>query len=448
VSRSRSLVGSSSTSRFGLRASTITSCSRRRSPPDSIRTGAYWAVLSNQNRSSSTRSSQSGWRSGPATISRTIASGSSSVGLLVGVADDDRRAAPDLSRRRARHGRRRGRATSTCPTRSGRRRRAARRARSAGRRRGARVLTVRLADTDRARRPGCRAGSCRRRGGGRRRGDRPPGPTADDLVRACGGGPSAWSSAPAHLAGATRARAGRGCAASPPPTRLALGERRGPRGRPRTRSSRRSGPVHVAAAAIDLDDPAVAARRGEAIHQMTVVGDQHERGRVVDASRARATRSPRGRGGSSVRRARSGRTRPRAPSPARPAWPAHPTAGRCAGRAAAAHRARSRPQRPPTSHRGGRRRCRAAARDPGRGPRSARRDRSGPHPRRVLEPARMRSSVDFPEPLTPTMATRSPDAMVTDRSRRAPCRVGRCPHPRGVDADHPVTIRARPDECR
>ena len=69
VSRSRSLVGSSSSSTLGWRASVATSCSRRRSPPDSESTGAHMASASNQKRRQSASSVQSGRRDGPATTS-------------------------------------------------------------------------------------------------------------------------------------------------------------------------------------------------------------------------------------------------------------------------------------------------------------------------------------------------------------------------------------------
>ena len=51
MSRSRSLVGSSSSSTFGWAMSVSSSWSRRRSPPDSAPIGAHWASPSNQNRS-------------------------------------------------------------------------------------------------------------------------------------------------------------------------------------------------------------------------------------------------------------------------------------------------------------------------------------------------------------------------------------------------------------
>ena len=65
-SRSRSFVGSSSSSTFGRFASVRSSWSRRRSPPDSVPMGAHCASPSNQNRSSSDESDQSALRAGPA----------------------------------------------------------------------------------------------------------------------------------------------------------------------------------------------------------------------------------------------------------------------------------------------------------------------------------------------------------------------------------------------
>ena len=55
------MVGSSSSSTLGLARSVSTSCSRRRSPPDSRPIGAHWASASNQKRSRNRASSQSGW---------------------------------------------------------------------------------------------------------------------------------------------------------------------------------------------------------------------------------------------------------------------------------------------------------------------------------------------------------------------------------------------------
>ena len=100
-----------------------------------------------------------------------------------------------------------------------------------------------------------------------------------------------------------------------------------------------------------------------------------------------------------------------------PAWPALRTARLCGDRTAAARRATSRPRRPPTSRRGTRRRCRRAAAGSWSSAaiRTPRPNRTSPSSG-IWAPARIRIRVDFPEPFTPTMATRSPVEIVTDSS--------------------------------
>ena len=126
VSRSRSLVGSSSSSTFGRPARTISSCRRRRSPPDRVPAVAHGNSPVNQKRSIRRRSTGSpGARVGPATRSRTRAAGSSSGSVLGVVADPHGRPLLDLPCRRAPVDRPGLRAGWTFPTRWRRPRRAA-----------------------------------------------------------------------------------------------------------------------------------------------------------------------------------------------------------------------------------------------------------------------------------------------------------------------------------
>ena len=107
----------------------------------------------------------------------------------------------------------------------------------------------------------------------------------------------------------------------------------------------------------------------------------------------------------------------------------------------------ARPRRPATSRRGTRRRCPAAASGPARAARSARRGRTAPRPRRdAWMPPRIRIRVDLPDPLTPTIATRSPDDTVNDSPSNSTLSGWATPTRATSTQITPATIRAPPQE--
>ena len=178
-----------------------------------------------------------------------------------------------------------------------------------------------------------------------------------------------------------------------------------------------SGVVDEAATAVELDHPARPDGGGEPVEGVAIVGHEHERRfhgdqpglepfdrfevemvrRLVEHDHVVIAVFVVG----------------RAPWPARPAWPARRTARSSPGRTAAARRARSPSQRPPSRRRGRRRPCPAGR----TGSCSSEAIRT-PRPKRTSPvsgrsaPVRIRSSVVFPDPLTPTIATRSPVEIV------------------------------------
>ena len=72
VSKSRSFVGSSSSSTFGCSINVSNNCRRRRSPPDNVEIGANCESPSNQKRRIRLLSSTDGVTLSPATASRTV----------------------------------------------------------------------------------------------------------------------------------------------------------------------------------------------------------------------------------------------------------------------------------------------------------------------------------------------------------------------------------------